>query len=168
MGRGLVKNQKLDVQPCKSPPEKLWVRYFDQVGSHNFKPWLNDDDSHEDKDKDTDGSGTKIESRILVLLLGFGVPFMLETRVMRATDTVIRARRLISWRKLGRFMTNSFGICSSIFEKNRRIDWRWINLWRTCSCLANWKFSFENILLRQLFSYLWRQWFITSYTNVLK
>lgn len=44
-------------------PEKLWVRYFDEVGSHNFKLWLDDDDSHsQDEDKDTDGSGTKIES----------------------------------------------------------------------------------------------------------
>lgn len=68
--RGLVKNQKLsvDVQPCKSPPEKLWVRYFDEVGNHNFKLWLDDDDSHsQDEDKDTDSSGTKIESRILLL-----------------------------------------------------------------------------------------------------
>lgn len=49
-------------------PEKLWVRYFDEVGSHNFKLWLDDDDSHsQDEDKDTDGSGTKIESRILLL-----------------------------------------------------------------------------------------------------
>lgn len=49
-------------------PEKLWVRYFDEVGSHNFKLCLDDDDSHsQDEDKDTDGSGTKIESRILLL-----------------------------------------------------------------------------------------------------